>query len=374
MKKLYFLSFLLISPIALSANEMKHDHEMNGHSMEEHEMHAKEMDHSMHHSMHHGSHQSPIGIMGKQVHQKGHFMLSFRQMKMSMKGNTNDGQSLTDSEIIDLPNPYSMMNMPPKLSVVPQEMDMDMTMIGGMYGLTDSHTLMVMAMYVEKSMSLSTYSPMMQRDFIGDFNTKTSGLANVSISSLIKLKETNDYQLNAQIGLEKSVGDNDKTGKVLTPMNMTKEMILPYSMQNGDESTSLMIGLNVCKNIEDWSIGGQMMVKSVINQKDWNYGESMLLSGWVGRNLNDMLYTSLRLTYRDVDKIDGRDMRIMAPVQTANPDNYGGSRYEVSLGLNKTLKNGDSLGLELSIPFQQKLNGPQMEEDLTLTFGYKKGF
>ena len=159
MKKIYFLSFLLISPIALSANEMKHDHEMNGYSMEEHEIHAKEM----HHSMHHGSHHSPIGIMGKQVHQKGHFMLSFRQMRMSMKGNNNDGQSLTDSEIIDLPNPYSMMNMPPKLSVVPQEMDMDMTMIGGMYGLTDSHTLMVMAMYVEKSMSLTTYSPMMQR-------------------------------------------------------------------------------------------------------------------------------------------------------------------------------------------------------------------
>lgn len=370
MKKMYLLALLLMNPIALLANEMKHDHKMDGHTMEQHEMHVSEMDHSMHH----GSHQSPIGVMGKQVHQKGHFMLSIRQMSMSMKGNSNDGESLTDSEIINLPNPYSMMNMPSKLSVVPQEMDMDMTMLGGMYGLTDNHTLMMMAMYVEKSMSLSTYSPMMQRDLLGHFSTKTSGLSNISISSLIKLKETTDFQLNAQIGLEKSVGDNDKTGKVLTPMNMTKEMILPYSMQNGDESTSLMIGLNVCKNIEDWSIGGQMMVKNVINDKDWNYGDSLLLSGWVGRNLNDTLYTSLRLTYRDVDKIDGRDMSIMAPVQTANPDNYGGSRYEVSFGLNKTLKNGDSLGLELTAPFEQKLNGPQMEEDLILTFGYKKGF
>jgi hypothetical protein len=64
----------------------------------------------------------------------------------------------------------------------------------------------------------------------------------------------------------------------------------------------------------------------------------------------------------------------MAPVQTANPNNYGGSSYQVSFGLNKTLKNGDSLGLELSVPFDQKLNGPQMEEGLTLIVGYKKGF
>ena len=370
MKKIYFFGLLLMNPFPLSANEMKHDHEMDGHSMEQHEMHVSEMDHSMHH----GSHQSPIGVMGKQVHQKGHFMLSLRQMRMSMKDNSNYGQSLTDSEIITLVNPYSMTNMPAKLSVVPQEMDMDMTMLGGMYGITDNHTLMMMAMHVEKSMSLSTYSPMMQRNYLGNFNTKTSGFANVSISSLIKLKETMDYQLNAQIGLEKSIGDNGKTGEVLTPMNMRKEMILPYSMQIGDDSTSLMIGLNICKNIEDWSIGGQMMMKSVINEKDWNYGDSLLLTGWVGKNINDMLYTSVRLTYRDIDKIDGRDMRIMAPVQTANPNNYGGSSYQVSFGLNKTLKNGDGLGLELSVPFDQKLNGPQMEEDLTLTLGYKKGF
>ena len=142
MKKICFLGLLLLmNPFPLSANEMKHDHEMDGHSMEQHEMHVSEMDHSMHH----GSHQSPIGVMGKQVHQKGHFMLSLRQMRMSMKDNSNYGQSLTDSEIITLVNPYSMTNMPAKLSVVPQEMDMDMTMLGGMYGITDNHTLMMMA-------------------------------------------------------------------------------------------------------------------------------------------------------------------------------------------------------------------------------------
>lgn len=366
MKNNCFLIGCLMMSMNLSSNEMEQQHGSEDHSMDHHSM--------MDHSMDHGSHQAPIGVMGGQVHKKGHFMLSIRQMSMSMKGNSNDGNSLTDSEIINLSNPYPMMNMPSKLSVVPQEMDMDMTMIGGMYGLTDRQTLMVMAMYTEKDMTLSTYSLMMQRDLLGNFKTKTTGLSSISVSSLIKLRENNGYQMNAQIGVEKSIGENDETGKVLTPMNMTKEMILPYSMQVGDESSSLIAGLNITKNTENWSYGGQITFKNTINDKEWNYGDSFTLNGWAGKNLSENIWGSMRLSYTDIDSIDGRDMRIMAPVQTANPQNYGGSSYKLSLGLNKTFSNGDNLGLELSIPFKQKLNGPQMEEDLTLVFGYKKGF
>lgn len=383
-KTCLFVAIILIS-INLSADENEHDHSTDDHSMDHSTMDHSTMDHSMmdhggmhgdemDHSMHHGTHQSPIGVMGSQVHEKGHFMLSIRQMRMSMRGNSDDGDSLTDSEIINLSNPYPMMGMPPKLSVVPQEMDMDMTMIGGMYGLSDRQTLMFMAMYVEKDMTLSTYAPMMQRNLLGNFNTNTSGLSSISLSSLIKLQESDGYQMSAQIGIEKSIGDNDETGNVLTPMNMTKEMILPYSMQIGDESTSLIAGLNVTKNSDDWSYGGQITFKSIINDKDWNFGDSLSLNGWAGKSLSDTLWGSVRLSYSDIDSIDGRDMRIMAPVQTANPKNYGGSSFKLSLGLDKTLTNGDSLGLELTVPFDQKLNGPQMEEDLTLTIGYKKGF
>ena len=62
----------------------------------------------------------------------------------------------------------------------------------------------------------------------------------------------------------------------------------------------------------------------------------------------------------------------MAPVQTANPENYGGTIYEASLGLNKILKQGNILGLEITIPFKQKLNGPQMERDTTISLSFKK--
>ncbi|MBT5542499.1 MAG: hypothetical protein HOK34_06675 [Gammaproteobacteria bacterium] len=361
--------FALCFSIKTHANEMDHNH-----------MAMSEMDHSameesdMDHHMHSVSSQFPLGIMGGQVHKKGHFMLSLRQMRMSMEGNSDNNISLSDSEIINLPNPYPMMNMPSKLSVVPQKMDMNMTMIGAMYGISNQQTLMFMAMYQEKDMDLLTYSSMMNRSLLGGFKSKNQGLSNVSISTLLKIKDKDGFKLNAQIGLEKSIGENEDYGEVLTPMNMKKEIILPYSMQIGDQSTSLLMALTFTKDIEDWSYGSQLKIKNTINKKDWNHGNSFNFDGWINKGISQSMAVSFRLSYSQINSLEGRDIRVMAPVQTANPENYGGEIYSASLGFNKSLKQGNILGFELTIPFKQKLNGPQMENDRTITLGYKKSF
>ena len=261
-----FLFITLFFSVSIYSNDMEHQHDMPMSEMEHHDMNES----SMNHEMHNAAHLVPIGIMGGEVHMKGHFMMSIKQMRMRMEGNSNDDKSLSDSEIINLPNPYTMMNMPSKLSVVPQEMEMNMTMIGGMYGVSDRQTLMFMGMYIEKDMNLLTYSPMMSRTLLGSFSSKTQGLSSVSISSLLKIKENDGFKMHAQIGIEKSVGDNDDYGEVLTPMNMKKEIMLPYSMQIGDQSTSLLLALTLLKNNEDWSYGNQLKIKNNIKKQNWN--------------------------------------------------------------------------------------------------------
>ena len=384
-----FLFVTLFFSVSIHSNDTQHQHEMpmaemDHHDMEEsnmdHEMPMGEMDHhdmeesNMDHEMHNVAHLPPIGIMGGQTHMKGHFMMSIKQMRMDMEGNSNDDLSLSDSDIINLPNPYTMMNMPSKLSVVPQKMEMNMTMIGGMYGVSDWQTLMFMGMYLEKDMDLLTYSPMMSRNLLGEFSSKAQGLSSVSMSSILKIKENDGFKMNAQIGIEKSVGDNNDYGEVLTPMNMKKEIMLPYSMQIGDQSTSLLLALTLLKNNEDWSYGNQLKIKNNINKKDWSYGDSLTINGWVSKALSESSSVSLRLSYFDQDPIKGRDTRIMAPVQTANPENYGGTIFEASLGFNKLIKQGNILGFEITIPFKQKLNGPQMEASESLNLVFRKSF
>ena len=68
---------------------------------------------------------------------------------------------------------------------------------------------------------------------------------------------------------------------------------------------------------------------------------------------------------------------ISAPVQTANPANYGGNVSEIGIGLNQLLsifpgEHSDRIGIELLYPVQQNLNGPQMKSGLTFQIGYQK--
>jgi hypothetical protein len=74
-------------------------------------------------------------------------------------------------------------------------------------------------------------------------------------------------------------------------------------------------------------------------------------------------------------EINGRDANIVAPVQTADPNNYGGEQIDLKFGLNLIVQTGwmrgHRLAIEGGIPLMQDLNGPQMEMDYTLTVGWQ---
>ena len=69
----------------------------------------------------------------------------------------------------------------------------------------------------------------------------------------------------------------------------------------------------------------------------------------------------------------------MAPIQTANPANYGGKVLELGLGINQLLnifpgEHADRIGVELTYPISQDLNGTQMESRWAINIGYQKSF
>ena len=97
-----------------------------------------------HHVAHHASHGAPIGVMGDHMLVVGEWMFSLRQMRMKMSGNKIGSDNASDAEILNIPNTNAMM--PPNLRVVPQHMEMDMTMFGVMYAPNTDLTLMAMAL------------------------------------------------------------------------------------------------------------------------------------------------------------------------------------------------------------------------------------
>ena len=135
---------------------------------------------------------------------------------MKMDGNILDGKNISNSEILGMRNPLS--NMPANLSIVPKNMDMKMTMIDAMYAPSNNFTFMLMATYVSKDMNLSSYSPMMARNLVGQFSTSASDLSSLTLSGLFNISQTDNSKWHGEISLKESIGKNESTAMVLTPM------------------------------------------------------------------------------------------------------------------------------------------------------------
>ena len=90
------------------------------------------------------------------------------------------------------------------------------------------------------------------------------------------------------------------------------------------------------------------------------------------------LSTSIRAEYLDRADISGIDPVIVGPVQTADPNNYGGESAALALGANYRVAagslSGTRLAVEVQLPVYRNLNGPHLETDWTLTAGWQYAF
>jgi len=314
--------------------------------------------------------------MADHMHKKGESMISLRASYMKMKGNSLDGNSISNSEILLIDNPHS--NSPAKLSVVPIEMSMKMLMLGGMYAPSDDVTLMFMTMFMDKSMNLNTYHAMM-RNNIGSFNSPSSDLSDISFSALVNIIEQDKSRWHAEIGLKFSVGDKNEKGKVLTPMNTNMEMILPYGMQSGDDSIALVFGITNLYTLSDEHIfGNQIRFFRNISSKEWHYGDKTYFDSWYQYSVTKNFSISSRLRLNHQQDISGFDSNIKAPVQTSITTNYGGFTSELGLGFNFLTQifpgSEDRLALEIISPIINEKNGLQMKDKTKIVFGFQKSF
>ncbi len=329
---------------------------------------------------------APIGVMGDHMHEQGEVMFSYRFMRMDMEGSRIGTDAVTPDEIAtSVPNRFFGNPMtPPTLRVVPLDMTMDMHMLGAMYAPTDWLTLMVMGTVVRNSMDHQTYMGGMGATVLGGFNTKSSGFGDTRASALLRLMESGEgatsHHAHLNLGVSIPTGSIMETGEVLTPMNMTPTLRLPYPMQLGSGTLDLEPGITYTGKSASLSWGAQYKatLRTGTNDEGYRLGDRHDATIWAQYGPNPWAALSLRLAYRSQQTIDGIDPMIMAPVQTANPDFQGGDRIDVGVGLNLAGQGGavkgHRFGIEFAIPVCQDLNGPQLETDWTLTAGWQKAF
>ena len=374
MRNTISLLFFLTTSIWACSNPQSDGHgSMENMRHDEHMMHKEhDMDHADHMMMHDPY---PVGVMGS-LHHEG-FMFSIKHGRMTMDGNILDGDNIATADILQMPNPLG--SMPANLSVVPECMDMSMTMVEGMYAYSKNITFMLMGTFMSKDMTLNTYAPMMNRDLLGQFNTSSSDLSELTFSTLFRIAQHGSSQWHGEVAYQKSVGANDQKDMVLTPMNMMMEMVLPYGMQSGDGASRLILGITNTRKInEKLTWGNQLKRNTVLDKKDWSYGNRTELNSWLQYPLNETVNLSSRLKFISQGAISGNSPLISAPVQTANPANYGGEELHLGFGANLKFNifpgGNDVLGIEILTPLMQDKNNLQMKTDYQVIVGYQKSF
>lgn len=160
---------------------------------------------------------------------------------------------------------------------------------------------------------------------------------------------------------------------------MRPELRLPYPMQLGSGSVDVIAGLTYTRRFDRLNIGAQWLseIRTADNDENYRMGNSHQVSAWLSYSQQDAISWSLRATARELGDISGADPVIRAPVQTADPARAGGTSVALAAGVNFAGQgnwDGHRLALELSVPVYQRLNGPQLETDYTLTVGYQRAF
>ncbi|MEM6780390.1 MAG: transporter [Pseudomonadota bacterium] len=357
-----------LSILTVSAHAEEHDHHHH-------------MDHNGHHHAGHAGHNhvAPLAVMGGHVHDKGEWMLSYRYMRMDMEGNRDGTDSLSPEEIV---TNFSNPNAPPaNLRVVPTEMIMDMHMVGAMYAPTDWLTLMAMGMYIEKEMDHITFQGMAGTTRLGEFTTKSTGIGDTKVSGLFKIYDQGNHTIHLNAGLSLPTGSIDEEDDVLTPMNTRETLRMPYAMQLGTGTFDALPGITYNGHSGNWGWGAQYMGEIRLeseNDEGYAWGDKHTLTAWGGYQANEWLSVQGNVRAHTQSEIDGRDPLIAAPVQTADPDNFGGETIALGGGFQikptmAELRNV-TFGAEISIPVYQNLNGPQMETDWIGTAGLRVTF
>ncbi|MFP4314509.1 MAG: transporter, partial [Alphaproteobacteria bacterium] len=206
---------------------------------------------------------------------------------------------------------------------------------------------------------------------------ESKGWGDTKLSSLVRLYESSNHNLHLNLGLSLPTGAIDKSGQVLAPNGMRPVLRLPYAMQLGTGTYDFLPGLTYTGQRGDWNWGAQYNGELRLeddNDEGYSHGDKHVLNIWGGYQWNPILGTALRFSASTQDDIDGIDTQIVAPVQTANPDNYGGTAFDMGLGVNVQPNENHRLGFEVNIPVYQDLNGVQMERDWAFTAGWQVGF
>ena len=301
---------------------------------------------------------APISIMGDHYHGQGEVMFSYRFMPMFMEGLLQSTDDIEDTRVFE------------NYMASPQEMQMNMHMLGAMYAVSNKVTLMAMANYISNNMDLKTRMG-------SEFSTESSGFGDISISGLIKIVNQNRQSLHGNVQVSLPIGNISR--KDDTPM--MENALLAYPMQMGSGTFDPSIGLTYLgqSNLLSWGFQPKYKFRIGENRENYSLGNRFDAAAWGAIKISDMLSFSTSFSYVSIGEIEGSDERLnpmMMPLFNSN--NSGRRQLDIGFGSNLYISKGSlknlRFGAEVKLPVHQDVNGVQMKNKVMGMIGVQYSF
>ena len=268
---------------------------------------------------------------------------------------------------------------PPTLRIVPREAKADVIFPFVNYALNYRFAFVGLVPLIRKETVLETYEGPAGSTLRGTTKVVSKGLGDIKFGTLYRAYASADHKHNVTIDavLSAPTGSITETDTQLPPMGDPVNARLAYGMQLGSGTWDALLGLAYWGKKEPWGWGAQYLATIPLeseNDEGWRYGDKHEATAWLSYSWNQDLVTSLRIRAEIQDEIHGIDPKIYGPGLGGDPDNYGGEKVELGIGVNWMAAPANNLSLELMLPVHQDRNGVQGEHDYSLMFSWRKAF
>lgn len=204
------------------------------------------------------------------------------------------------------------------------------------------------------------------------FKTESEGVGDLELRLLVPFMRKRNESLQLELGLSAPTGSiSERDGGAGGGSEL-----LPIPQQLGSGTVDMLTGAVYRGRWQtlSWGFLARSKWRFYENSKDYRLGHDHLLSAWLGQSWTDWMSTSLRMSWQRQESVRPSERTTVNPER--DPKRLGGDVLDLGPGVNfKIPALGEPrLGVEMTWPFYQNLNGPQLERDWTLTAGWEWAF
>jgi hypothetical protein len=204
------------------------------------------------------------------------------------------------------------------------------------------------------------------------FETESEGVGDLQLRALVPFMRKRNESLQIEFGLTAPTGSIYERDRGADGSRQR----LPFPQQLGSGTVDILLGGTYRGRWEtlSWGLVTRSTFRTYENSRNYKLGNEYEISVWLAQSWTDWMSTSLRMAWNRRDNVHPRDDTRVDP--ELDPKRQAGDVLDIGPGVNFRLPwlGEPRFGVEMTWPYYQNLEGPQLERDWQVTTGWKWAF